>query len=72
MRLSSVYARIIAMKIRTFLTLSTTLAAALAGRPAVADVYPAALFSDHVVLQQGMRVPVWGTAQSGERVARPV
>jgi sialate O-acetylesterase len=26
------------------------------------------LFSDHAVLQQGQRVPVWGTADAGERV----
>ena len=34
-----------------------------------ADVKPAALFSDHVVLQQGMPVPVWGWADPGESVA---
>jgi sialate O-acetylesterase len=33
-----------------------------------ADVKPAALFSDHMVLQQGMSVPVWGWADPGERV----
>ena len=33
-----------------------------------ADVKPAALFSDHMVLQQGVRVPVWGWAEPGERV----
>ena len=31
-------------------------------------VKPAALFSDHMVLQQGMPVPVWGTATPGEPV----
>ena len=36
--------------------------------PAVADVKPARLFSDHAVLQQGVAVPVWGTADAGERV----
>ena len=35
---------------------------------ALADVKPAPLFSDHVVLQSGMPVPVWGTASAGERV----
>src|ERR1700749_1932524 len=35
---------------------------------AVAQVKPAALFSDHMVLQQGMSVPVWGTAGPGETV----
>jgi sialate O-acetylesterase len=33
-----------------------------------ADVKPAALFGDHMVLQQGMSVPVWGWADPGERV----
>ena len=33
-----------------------------------ADVRPAALFGDHMVLQQGMSVPVWGWADPGEQV----
>jgi sialate O-acetylesterase len=33
-----------------------------------AEVKPAALFGDHMVLQQGMSVPVWGWADPGERV----
>jgi sialate O-acetylesterase len=33
-----------------------------------AQVKPAALFADHMVLQQGMDVPVWGTAAPGEAV----
>ena len=33
-----------------------------------AEVKPASLFSDHAVLQSGMAVPVWGTADPGERV----
>jgi sialate O-acetylesterase len=33
-----------------------------------ADVKPAALFGDHMVLQQGMTVPVWGWADPGEQV----
>lgn len=32
------------------------------------DVKPSSLFSDHMVLQSGMQVPVWGTASPGERV----
>jgi len=36
---------------------------------ASADVKPAPLFSDHMVLQSGMSVPVWGTASPGEPVA---
>jgi sialate O-acetylesterase len=33
-----------------------------------AQVKPAALFSDHMVLQRDMPVPVWGTASPGEAV----
>lgn len=33
-----------------------------------AEVKPAALFSDHMVLENGMAVPVWGTADAGEKV----
>jgi sialate O-acetylesterase len=33
-----------------------------------AEVKPHALFSNHMVLQQGRKVPVWGTANPGERV----
>jgi sialate O-acetylesterase len=36
--------------------------------PLAAAVKPAALFSDHMVLQGGMPVPVWGTAGPGEPV----
>ncbi len=35
---------------------------------ASAEVRPAALFSDHMVLQAGVPVPIWGTAEPGERV----
>ena len=35
---------------------------------ALADVKPAPLFSDHMVLQAGMSVPVWGAASPGEQV----
>src|SRR5947209_10607639 len=54
--------------------LSRTLLAAacagflLAGAPARAAVKPHGLFSDGAVLQQGMPVPVWGTAAEGEKV----
>jgi sialate O-acetylesterase len=36
--------------------------------PLRADVKPAVLFSDHMVLQAGMSVPVWGWADPGEQV----
>jgi sialate O-acetylesterase len=35
---------------------------------ASAEVKPAALFCDHMVLQSGMPVPIWGTAAPGEAV----
>jgi sialate O-acetylesterase len=35
---------------------------------ASAEVKPAALFGDHMVIQRGMPVPVWGTADPGETV----
>ena len=34
-----------------------------------ADVKLNNLFSEHMVLQQGMKVPVWGSADPGEQVA---
>jgi len=37
--------------------------------PARAAVAPHPLFADHAVLQQGTKVPVWGTADPGEAVA---
>jgi sialate O-acetylesterase len=36
--------------------------------PQVAPIAPAALFSDHMVLQNDMQVPIWGTAVPGEKV----
>jgi sialate O-acetylesterase len=33
-----------------------------------ADVKPSTLFSDHMVLQSGMSVPVWGIADPGEKI----
>ena len=39
-----------------------------AGGTLVADVKPSAMFSDHMVLQSGMAVPVWGVAAPGEQV----
>src|SRR5262245_1112772 len=34
-----------------------------------ADVKPHPLFSDHMVLQRDVPVPVWGTAEPGEQVS---
>lgn len=46
----------------TFLCVAATTSAALAA------VTPNPLFSDNAVLQQGQKVPVWGTAVDGEEV----
>ena len=43
------------------------LATAAAG-PVLADVRVPALFSDHLVLQSGRPVPVWGMATAGEKI----
>lgn len=44
------------------------LLAGIAAFPCRADVKPNSLFSDHMVLQRGIDVPVWGTARDGETV----
>lgn len=36
--------------------------------PVYADVIPNPLFADHAVLQQGIPLPVWGTAKPGETI----
>ncbi|MEN9907683.1 MAG: hypothetical protein RLZZ540_824 [Bacteroidota bacterium] len=36
---------------------------------AVANVEPNSLFTNHMVLQKGVKVPVWGTADEGEKVS---
>lgn len=51
-----------------FLLRALILGLAIAACVARADVAPAALFCDHAVLQQGMPIPVWGTADDGEKV----
>jgi sialate O-acetylesterase len=54
---------------RNYLCASLAAAVTLALPPFVAAaVAPASLFCDHAVLQQGMPVPVWGTADDGESV----
>jgi hypothetical protein len=40
----------------------------LLASPALADVRLPAIFSDHLVLQAGVNVPVWGWADAGEEV----
>ena len=54
------------MKISLLLKLSLTLL--LAAGPVLADLKLASPFGDHMVLQQGRPVPVWGTAAPGEKV----
>jgi sialate O-acetylesterase len=55
------------MRIRLGL-LATTCGLLLAG-PARADVKPHPIFSDNMVLQQGVDLRVWGTAAPGEEVS---
>ena len=35
----------------------------------LADVVPAALFTDHMVIQRETQAPVWGSADAGEKVS---
>ncbi len=48
--------------------LTTLLAALLATPSTPADVAPAKIFSDHMVLQHGRPVPLWGKATAGATV----
>lgn len=56
------------MKLRSGILALLAGLAVLTGPAARAAVKPHGLFTDGAVLQQEMRVPVWGTANSGERV----
>jgi sialate O-acetylesterase len=53
---------------RTFLAIATAAWVAGTLSAARAEVKPNSLFSDGAVLQQGVAVPVWGTANDGEKV----
>jgi sialate O-acetylesterase len=53
---------------RFALALSVLLAGIGLSSSAIADVKPNNLFSDHMVLQSGISVPVWGLASPGEEV----
>src|SRR6202142_662711 len=55
------------MKLR-YAPTAAFLATMLLSPRAGADVNPAAIFSDHMVLQQGMPAPVWGWADPGEQI----
>ena len=57
------------MKLNAFgCLLAASLATVALTSAAHAAVTPNPLFADHAVLQQGMKVPVWGTADPGEAV----
>src|SRR5262245_17876793 len=58
------------MRLTKFFSLLPVLAGILGSwsLSARADVQPHALFSDNMVLQRDIRVPVWGTAAEGEKV----
>jgi sialate O-acetylesterase len=60
------------MKRTSFPRLTCLLATVVALLPGLlpldADIRPASPFTSHMVLQRGMKVPIWGTAQSGENV----
>lgn len=56
------------MKTRVFWTV-IALAAGLSVTTATADVSLPKIFGDHMVLQQGATLPVWGHASPGERVS---
>jgi sialate O-acetylesterase len=47
---------------------AAALCATLLAASASAAVKPASIISDHMVLQSGMSVPIWGTADAGEKV----
>lgn len=48
--------------------MATAIASALVASSALADARPNGIFSDHMVLQRGRAVPVWGVADPGEPV----
>lgn len=52
---------------RRFLLITAMLLAAPARLPAAVTL--GSLFSDHMVLQRGVAVPVWGTASPGEKIS---
>ena len=45
------------------------LAFVLLGKLSAAGVKPNSLFSDNAVFQRGLEVPIWGTAENGEKIA---
>lgn len=56
------------MKRTTLCAITTFTASLLAAGTASADVKLPAIFSDNMVLQADKKVPVWGTAEPGEKI----
>jgi len=56
------------MRSRVLIRLAAAVLAIVAIAPARADVRLPRIFSDNMVLQRGMRIPVWGWAEPGEKV----
>ena len=54
--------------LKTHLLLASLCITMCCGAAASAQVKPSALFSDHMVLQSGMQVPIWGTADPAEKI----
>ncbi|KXK40473.1 MAG: hypothetical protein UZ16_OP3001000098 [Candidatus Hinthialibacteria bacterium OLB16] len=53
----------------TSVFVASAVLAGLVGFPAFADVKVPPIFSDNMVLQRQIEIPVWGTATPGEEVA---
>ena len=49
-------------------TAALVLVGGVAANSGFAEVRANRMFSDHMVLQRGMRVPIWGTAAPGEKI----
>ena len=56
------------MTYKRFSCIITLLFALLSGLPLKAEVTPAKPFGEHMVLQREMPVPIWGTAQPGDKI----
>ena len=59
------------MKYHSIKIIAAIAAAFVTAIPSVslADVVPAALFTDHMVIQRETQAPVWGSADAGEKVS---
>ncbi len=58
------------IRLRSFAArIGLVLLVGLAANPLRADVKPNGLFTDNMVLQRDIRIPVWGTAEEGDRIA---